>query len=72
MFTDSTLQYTFIYKETNDDITMTSYWARWRFKSPASPLFTRPLIQAEIKVNFKASRSWPLCGDRWIPRTNCQ
>ena len=33
-------------------------------------------IQAQIKVNIKAPRHWPLCGeftgDRWIPRTNGQ
>ena len=49
---------------------------RWRLKSPASPLFTQPFIQAQIKENIKASRHWPLCGeltgDRWIPRTNDQ
>ena len=35
-----------------------------------------PLIQAQIKVNIKAPRHWPLCGeftgDRWIPRKNGQ
>ena len=34
-----------------------------RPKSPASRLFTQPLIQAEIKENIKASRHWPLCGE---------
>ena len=57
-------------------ITMTSQWARWRLKSPASGLFTEPFIQAQIKENIKAPRHWPLCGeftgDRWIPRTNGQ
>ena len=57
-------------------ITMTSQWARWRPKSPASPLFTQPFIQTQIKRNIKASRHWTLCGeftgDRWIPRTNGQ
>ena len=42
-------------------------------KSPASPLFTQPFIQAQIKENIKAPRHWPLCGEftgnRWIPRT---
>ena len=41
----------------------------------ASPLFTRPFIQAQIKENTKAPRHWPLCGeftgDRWIPRGKC-
>ena len=50
---------------------MTSYWARWRLKSPASRLFTQPFIQTQIKENIKAPRHWPLCGEftdeRWIP-----
>ena len=57
-------------------ITMTSKWARWRIKSPASRLFTQPFIREEIKANIKAPRHWPLCGeftgDRWIHRTNGQ
>ena len=54
-------------------VTMTSYWARWLLKSPASRLFTQPFIQAQIKENTKAPRHWPLWGEftgtRWIPRT---
>ena len=57
-------------------ITVTSWWAWWRLKSPASPLFSEPFIQAQTKENIKAQRNWPLCGeftgDRWIPRTNGQ
>ena len=57
-------------------ITMTSYWVRWGFKSPASRLFTQSFIHTQIKENVKAPRYWPLCGeftgDRWIPRTNGQ
>ena len=57
-------------------ITMTSWWARWRLKSPASRVFTQAFIQAQMKENIKAPRHWPLCGeftgDRWIPRTNGQ
>ena len=57
-------------------ITMTSQWALWRLKSPASRLFTQSFIQVHIKENIKAPRHWPLCeeftGDRWIPRTNGQ
>ena len=34
-------------------ITVTSLWARWRLKSPASRLFTQPFIQAPIKENTK-------------------
>ena len=55
---------------------MTSLWAWWRLKSPASQLFTQRFFQAQIKENIKASRHWPLCGeftgDRWIPRTKGQ
>ena len=50
--------------------TMTSLWALWRLKSPASQLFTQRFIQAQIKENIKASRHWPLwwefTGDRWM------
>ena len=57
-------------------VTMTSSWARWRLKSPASRLFTQPFIQTQIKEYIKAPRHWPLCreftGDRWIPRTKGQ
>ena len=57
-------------------ITMTSWWARWRLKSPASRLFIQSFIQTQIKENIKAPRHWPLCGeftgDRWIPHTNGQ
>ena len=44
-------------------ITMTSWWARLRLKSPASRLFTQRFIQAEIKENIKAPRHWPSCGE---------
>ena len=57
-------------------ITMTSYWARWRLKSPASRLFTQLFIQAQIKENIKAPRHWIFLGEftghRWIPRTKGQ
>ena len=43
------------------NITVTSQWARRCLKSPASPLFTQPFIQAQIKENIKAPRHWPLC-----------
>ena len=46
-----------------DIITLTSKWPRWRLKSPASRLFTQPLIQTQIKENIKAPRHWPLCGE---------
>ena len=44
-------------------ITVTSWWARWRLKSPASRLFTQQFIQAQIKENIKSPRHWPLCGE---------
>ena len=44
-------------------ITLTSWWARRRLKSPASRLFTQPFIRAQIKENIKAPRHWPLCGN---------
>ena len=60
--------------KTITNITVTSLWARWRLKSPASALFTQLFIQMQIKENIKAPRHWPLCGEftghRWIPRTN--
>ena len=42
---------------------MTSYWPRWRIKSPASRLFTQSFIRVQIKENIKAPRHWPLCGE---------
>ena len=49
-------------------ITVTSSWARWHLKSPASRLLTQPFIRAQIKGNIKVPRHWPLCveftGDR--------
>ena len=42
---------------------MTSEWARWRLKSPASRFLTQPFIRAQIKVNIKALRHWHLCGE---------
>ena len=54
-------------------IAMTSWWARWRLKSPASRVFVQPFVQTQIKENIIAPRHWPLwgefTGDRWIPRT---
>ena len=45
------------------NITMMSEWARWCLKSPASRLFTQAFIRAQIKVNIKAPRHWPLSGE---------
>ena len=53
---------------------MTSLWARWRLKSPASPLLAHLLVRAQIKENIKAPRHWPLCreftGVRWAQKAN--
>ena len=54
-------------------ITVTSWWARWSLKLPASRLFTRPFVQAQIKEKHQSST--PLAfvreftGNRWNPRT---
>ena len=57
------------------DITITSWWARWRRISPVRP-FAQSFVQAQIKESTKASRHWPLRGestsDRWIPLTKGQ
>ena len=36
--------------------TVTSWWVRWRLKSPASRLFTQTFIQAQINEHIKAPR----------------
>ena len=38
---------------------MTSKWALWRLKSPASSLFTQPFIRAQFKENIKVPCHWP-------------
>ena len=52
-------------------ITVTSLWARWRLKSPASRLFAQRFVHALIKENIKAPSRWPLwgesTGDQCIP-----
>ena len=58
-------------------ITVTSWWARLRLKSPASRLFTQSFFQAQIKENIKAPRHWALwgwesTGDRWSSHTKGQ
>ena len=40
-------------RHSTDSITVTSQWARWRLKSPASPLFTQPFIQEQMKEKSK-------------------
>ena len=42
-------------------ITVTSSWARWRFKSTASQLFSQSFIQAQIKESIKAPLHWSYC-----------
>ena len=70
------LEETFLYNVKNHHITMTSKWARWHLKSPASWLFIQLFIQTQIKENIKAPRHWPLRGEftgyRWIPHTKGQ
>ena len=48
-----------------DSITHYSYVikAAMASQSPASPLFTQPFIQAQMKENIKAPRHWPLCAE---------
>ena len=41
---------------------MTSQWARWRLKSPASLLFTQLFIQAQIKETTSKLRVTGRCG----------
>ena len=54
-------------------ITMTSQWARWRLKSPASRLFIQPFIQAQIKEKNQISVSLAFVrSHRWILRTKGQ
>ena len=42
-------------------ITMTSFWARWRLKSPAFRLYTQTFVHAQINKNIKVPRHWPSC-----------
>ena len=44
---------------TSSVMIVTSYWAWWRLKPPASRLFTQPFVQVQIKENIKAPRHWP-------------
>ena len=46
------------------DITMTSWWARWRLKSPASRLFTWPFIQiSKLRVTGLCAGNPPVTGE---------
>ena len=44
-------------------ITVRSWWAWWRLKSPTSRAFAQPFVQARIKKNLKALRHWPSWGE---------
>ena len=52
-------------------ITVTSPWARWRLKSPASPLFAQLLVLEQIKKTQRSASQafvrgihrWPVTGD---------
>ena len=44
-------------------ITMTSQWAGWRLKSPASRLFTQPLHQVQVKETSKPRFTGPCVGN---------
>ena len=44
-------------------ITMTSQWARWRFKSPVSRLCTQPFVQAKLPVTGLCEGNVPVTGE---------
>ena len=44
-------------------IAVTSRWAAWRLKSPASGMFAQSFVQVNIKENNKGLRHWPLWGN---------
>ena len=50
------------YLNLSNIITVTSLWASWRLKSPASRLCTQPFVQAQIKANIKVPRHWSVRG----------
>ena len=56
-------KYAFTHHSILYNITVTSYWARWRQRYLTSRLFSQQFIQAQIKENIKAPRHWPLCGE---------
>ena len=49
---------------------MTSEWARWRLKSPASRLFTQPFIQLQIRVTGLFEENSPVTGEFPTQRTS--
>ena len=51
-------------------LTVTSWWARWRPKSPASLLFAQPFVQAQTRKHQSSTSlasTRESTGDRWIP-----
>ena len=50
------------------DITVTSYWARWHLKLPASPLFTQPSVHAPDQRKHRSSAPLDFVeGIHWTP-----
>ena len=47
--------------KSSDVITLTSQWAQWRLKSPASGLFIQLFIQVQVKENIRKLRVTGLC-----------
>ena len=65
-----------IYKLTKTHcITVTSWWKRYRLKSPALPMFTQPFIQADKKSNLRVTglcvgiHRWPVISPHKWPVT---
>ena len=55
--------------------TVASYWARWRLKSPASPVYSTFYSGADQRKHHSSDSLAFVCEftcDRWIPRTNGQ
>ena len=49
-------------------ITMMSWWVRWHLKSPASPFFVQPFVEAQIKENINAASLAFVRGiHQWFP-----
>ena len=57
----------------NRGITVTSWWARWRLKSPASWWFTQSFVQAQIKGKalalVRGIHRWPMNSSHKWPVT---
>ena len=46
------------FQDEENTISMTSYWTRWRLKSPASPLFNQPFIRR--RSTKRSKHKWPV------------